>query len=234
MPKGVPPLLRGTGGGRRFLVSLLALFAVVPATAGRAAEGQGSAATAARRLEERLAAVKAVEADFVQILDTPALPEPQTESGRLSLERPGKMRWDYQVPKGKLALADGKETWLWLPEDQVAISIPLTGDERDAGVSLLMRERIDLLSRFAVDWGPAVRNEPRPLRLKPKTADAPYDALLVDVDSTGFPRQLTVLDPLGGRVTYRFSNLKFTDHLDPRLFQFTPPPGATIQRAASP
>ncbi|HET8948605.1 MAG TPA: hypothetical protein VFQ07_16610, partial [Candidatus Polarisedimenticolia bacterium] len=67
------------------LVVLLACGAVAP---GRAAEGNGSAATAARRLEERLAAVKGVEADFVQTLDTPALPEPQVESGRLSLERP--------------------------------------------------------------------------------------------------------------------------------------------------
>jgi outer membrane lipoprotein carrier protein len=216
------------------LAPLFALLAFAAAATAGAAEGNGSAATAARRLEERLAAVKGVEADFVQTLDTPALPEPQVESGRLFLERPGRMRWEYQVPKGKLALADGKDTWLWLPEDQVAITTPLAGDERDSGVSLLMRERIDVLARFTVDWGPAVRNEPRPLRLKPKTADAPYDALLVDVDPTGFPRQLTVLDSLGGRVTYRLSNLKFTDHLDPALFRFTPPPGATIQRASAP
>jgi outer membrane lipoprotein carrier protein len=218
----------------RRLVPLLALVILGAGAPGRAAEGNGSAATAAKRLEARLAAVKGVEADFVQTLDTPALPEPQVESGRLFLERPGKMRWDYQVPKGKLALADGKDTWLWLPDDQVAITAPLTGDERDAGVSILMRQRIDLLERFTVDWGPAVRNEPRPLRLKPKTADAPYDALLVDVDPTGFPRQLIVLDPLGGRVIYRLTNVKFPDKLDPALFQFTPPPGATIQRASSP
>lgn len=227
--------IRSVGAGRRLvLVPVVVFLAFAMAAPGRAAEGNGSAATAARRLEERLAAVKGVEADFVQTLDTPALPEPQVESGRLFLERPGRMRWEYQVPKGKLALADGKDTWLWLPEDQVAITTPLAGDERDAGVSLLMRERIDLLARFTVDWGPAVRKEPRPLRLKPKTADAPYDALLVDVDPTGFPRQLTVLDSLGGRVTYRLSNLRFSDHLDSALFRFTPPPGATIQRATSP
>lgn len=215
---------------RTLLALALALGVASPAAAAEGSSG-GAAATAAKRLEERLAGVKAVEADFVQTLDTPALPEPQTETGRLSLERPGKMRWEYERPKGKLALADGKDTWLWLPDDQVAITAPLAGDERDAGISLLMRDRLDLAARFTIDWGPAVRNEPRPLRLRPKTSDAPYDALLVDVDATGFPRRIVVLDPLGGRVSYALTNVRFVDKLDPALFQFSPPPGATVQRA---
>jgi outer membrane lipoprotein carrier protein len=209
----------------------IALAALLVTSGAWAAEGPASATTQAKRLEDRLAEVKGLEADFVQILDTAALPEPQVESGRLYLERPGRMRWDYQRPKGKLAVADGKDSWLWLPDDRVAITVPLNGDERDSGVSLLMGERLDLSGRFTVDWGPAARGKSRPLRLRPKKSGAAYDALLVDVDATGFPRQIIVLDALGGRVTYRFSSLKFTDRLDPNLFIFTPPPGATVQRA---
>lgn len=213
-------------------IALAAVLLAAGTAPARAAEGPASAYTQAKRLEDRLAEVKGVEAEFVQILDTAALPEPQVESGRLYLERPGRMRWEYQRPKGKLAVADGKDSWLWLPDDQVAISAPLSGDERDSGVSLLMGERLDLSGRFTIDWGPAARGQARPLRLRPKTAGAPFDALLVDVDATGFPRQIIVLDPLGGRVTYKFSALKFTDKLDPGLFVFTPPPGATVQRAS--
>ena len=189
-----------------------------------------SATAAARRLEARLAGVKAVEADLTQTLDTPALNEPQVETGRLFLERPGKMRWDYTRPAGKLALADGRDTWLWLPEDRVAITVPLEGDERDSGISLLMHDRPDLLGRFNVDWGPAFKGE-RPLRLRPRRAGGPYDALLVTLDESGFPREIVVIDPLGGRLTYRLSSPRFVDRLDPTLFTFTPPPGATVQRA---
>jgi len=209
----------------------IALAAVLLASPAGAADGPASASAQAQRLEDRLAGVKGVEAEFVQIVDTAALPEPQVESGRLSLDRPGKMRWEYRRPKGKLAVADGKDTWLWLPEDQVAITVPLDGNGRDSGVSLLMGERLDLSARFTIDWGPAPRGQTRPLRLRPKTSGAPYDALLVHTDPTGFPTQIIVIDPLGGRVTYKFSDLRFTDKLDPALFRFTPPPGATVQRA---
>lgn len=203
-----------------------------PAGSDAGAKSSASAASAARRLEERLTAVKAVEAEFVQTLDTPALAEPQEEAGRLYLERPGKMRWEYARPAGKLALADGKDTWLWLPEDNVAITAPLAGGERDAGVALLMQGRPDLLARFEVDWGPAPKGGARPLRLRPRRAGGPYDALLVNVDDSGFPREIVAIDPLGGRLTYRLSAVRFVDRLDPSLFSFTPPPGATVQRAA--
>ena len=196
-----------------------------------AAKPSGSALAAARRLEERIASVKAVEADFSQTIDTPALPEPQVESGRLFLERPGRMRWEYTRPAGKLALADGRDSWLWLPEDQVAITAPIAGDERDSGVSLLMQERPDLVGRFTVDWAPALKGAPRPLRLRPRQSGGPYDALLVTVADPGFPREIVVIDPLGGRLTYRLVNVRFSDRLEPDLFVFTPPPGATVQRA---
>jgi outer membrane lipoprotein carrier protein len=213
------------------LLLLIGGAAALAGATARAAEGPASAYASAKRLEDRLAGVKGVEADFAQILDTPALPEPQVESGRLFLERPGKMRWEYSKPKGKLAVADGKDTWLWLPDDQVAIQAPFQGDERDSGVSLLMGERLDLSGRFSIDWAPGPKGEPHLLRLRPRTRGAPYDALLVQVDGSGFPSRIVVLDPLGGRVTYRFSSIKFLDRLDPSLFQFTPPPGATVQRA---
>ena len=231
--------MRAIRACQRIGVFLAVLGAVSPALPGWAAETKpgaapkpsGSALAAARRLEERLAGVKAVEADFSQTIDTPALPEPQVESGRMFLERPGRMRWEYTRPQGKLAVADGRDSWLWLPEDRVAITAPIGGTERDSGVSLLMQDRPDLIGRFTVDWAPGLKGAPRPLRLRPREAGGPYDALLVIVDDTGFPRELIVIDPLGGRLTYRFANLRFSNRLDPALFVFSPPPGATVQRA---
>ena len=225
---------------QRIGVLVAALAGALPAAPVRAAEPRpdasarppASAAAAARRLEERLAGIKAVEADFVQTLDTPALPEPQVESGRLFLERPGRMRWQYARPAGKLALADGKDSWLWLPEDRVAITAPLEGENRDSGVWILMQERPDLATRFAVDWAPAAKGSPRPLRLRPLRAGGPYDALLVTTDASGFPSEIVVIDPLGGRLTYTLTSVRFVDRLDPTLFTFTPPPGATVQRAS--
>src|SRR6185312_9446511 len=39
----------------------------------------------------------------------------RTESGTLSLKRPGKMRWDYREPSQKLFLSDGKTAYFYVP-----------------------------------------------------------------------------------------------------------------------
>ncbi len=42
-------------------------------------------------------------------------PARRSESGRLMLQKPGRMRWDYSQPKGKLFISDGKFMWLYTP-----------------------------------------------------------------------------------------------------------------------
>jgi outer membrane lipoprotein carrier protein len=39
------------------------------------------------------------------------------ESGTLLLKKPGKMRWDYTHPAGKIFLLDGKYAWFYSPGD---------------------------------------------------------------------------------------------------------------------
>ena len=38
------------------------------------------------------------------------------ESGELTLRKPGRMRWDYTDPAGKLFVSDGKDVYLYTPE----------------------------------------------------------------------------------------------------------------------
>jgi outer membrane lipoprotein carrier protein len=41
----------------------------------------------------------------------------RTESGTLLIEKPGRMRWDYFAPAGKVFLLDGKHAWFYAPGD---------------------------------------------------------------------------------------------------------------------
>ncbi len=36
------------------------------------------------------------------------------------LRKPGRMRWDYSQPKGKLFVCDGKNLWIYTPADNRA------------------------------------------------------------------------------------------------------------------
>lgn len=225
---------------RRAGLPVLAAAVAVAAVAAGAATAPAAAASpdrptrkdavaAARALGARLAGVTGLTARFTQTLDSASLPEPQVEEGTLFLLRPGRMRWEYTRPPGKLALADGTRTWLYTPEDRQVLMAPLAGSAAE-GATLLMQDAADLTAEFDASWSRERGADDRPLlALKPRVAGATYDRILVATDATGFPITLTVLDALGGRVVYRFSDLKFARTLDPDLFRFTPPPGVPVQ-----
>lgn len=44
----------------------------------------------------------------------------RSESGTLSLKKPGKMRWEYQQPRAKLFVSDGKLAWFYVPGENQA------------------------------------------------------------------------------------------------------------------
>src|SRR3954469_8667841 len=48
----------------------------------------------------------------------------RNESGRLALQKPGRMRWDYQQPRPKLFVTDGKTAWFYVPGDRQARKSP--------------------------------------------------------------------------------------------------------------
>ena len=70
--------------------------------------------------------------------------------------------------------------------------------------------------------------------LTPRTPRPEYQYLLVTTGPDHLVRGLTVVDPLGSRVIYRFDHLRKVDMLDDDLFQFVPPEGVETQEIAPP
>lgn len=48
----------------------------------------------------------------------------RTESGTLLLKKPGRMRWSYDKPAGKVFLFDGKYAWFYTPGDRQVQRVP--------------------------------------------------------------------------------------------------------------
>lgn len=205
------------------------------AGAGRTAEAasppagaQADAVSEARRVEEALNGVRGLIASFTQTVESPGLPRPQIEKGTVYLLRPGRMRFQYDLPKGKLAIADGRKTYLYLPEERQVLIAPLDPRSPASGVSILM-QRIDLVSTFTVSWGPGPERGPRPLMLSPRAPQPEYEYLLLTTGPDRLVRSLTIVEPLGSRVTYRLERVRQVDTLDDELFEFSPPAGIEVQ-----
>ncbi len=48
----------------------------------------------------------------------------RTEEGTLLLKKPGRMRWSYAAPVGKVFVLDGKFAWFYTPGDAQATRVP--------------------------------------------------------------------------------------------------------------
>ena len=59
-------------------------------------------------------ALPGMKADFTEVYKGAGVE--RVETGTLWLKKPGKMRWEYRSPKEKLFISDGKDVWLYVPD----------------------------------------------------------------------------------------------------------------------
>jgi outer membrane lipoprotein carrier protein len=86
--------------------------APAPSSIGAAAP---DAHTLAQRVDHHYNALHSLKAGFTESYS--GLGVQRTESGTLLLQKPGRMRWDYSTPAGKVFLLDGKFAWFYSTGD---------------------------------------------------------------------------------------------------------------------
>jgi outer membrane lipoprotein carrier protein len=93
-------------------VSLLRLFSGLLVVSAFAADSQLDILL--RKVETRYNSAKTLQVIFTEQYTT-GKGIIQPESGVLDLRKPGRMRWDYNQPKGKFWVSDGKFHYLYNP-----------------------------------------------------------------------------------------------------------------------
>jgi outer membrane lipoprotein carrier protein len=199
----------------------------------RREDSTAEAVSEARLMEAALNSLTGLVAEFKQTVESPGLPGPQVEEGTVYFLRPGRMRWEYRRPPGKLAIADGRKTYLYLPEDRQLLIAPLDEPGTNQGMSILLRDRVDLVDGFAVSWTrEGTRDRSRSLMLTPRSPRPEYQHLLIEPGPDHLIRSFTSIDSLGSRISYRFTRVRRVEELDETLFRFTPPEGVEVQELA--
>lgn len=191
--------------------TLLAALAASPAPAG-ALDG----------LQRWLDGTAVLEARFRQELVSHALGAGAEESGRLYLERPGRMRWDYLDPERKVAIVIGDLARLYVEEDAQLWEGPLDPSERILPELLTSERSLDDLFEARV-------LAPDRLTLVPRSRSGDYEEITVELHPADSAiRSVEVLDAAGNRVRYEFSEVRRNAGLPPGVFEFEPPPGTEI------
>jgi len=154
------------------------------------------------------------------------------ESGVLFLRKPGRMRWQYDSPKGKLFLSDGKFVYLLVPDSNKVQKMKAkeTEDMRAPLAFLLGRLHFekDFQNFQSRPEGPDTW-----IVAEPKSHDLAYSKVEFLV-TPGFQiRRLLVTGQDQSVHDFHFDQEKLNPALDAKLFQFELPPGMMIEESVN-
>jgi outer membrane lipoprotein carrier protein len=152
-----------------------------------------------------------------------------TESGKVFIKKPGRMRWNYHSPEKKEFVSDGRKIYLYVPADKQVVVSAVPAEDRATSAVLFLMGKGNLTRDFAVKYGEGGGPDTYVLRLDPRVRQAEYDWLQLTVDRrTLLIRELTAGDAQGGRSTFKLTNFKENPGLSDNTFAFTPPRGTEI------
>lgn len=182
--------------------------------------------------QRRYASIDSIKGTFEQTFRAPGIE--QVESGEFWLKRPGLMRWAYRRPEEKLFVADGRESFLYVPEDRQVTIQPLSAaDLRNTPFDFLLG-RADIGKSFRLsketDFRPAFERTAL-VRLTPLRPGGEYASLTLEIDSRTFELKRLVVREAGGNSSeFVFRHTSTDGQLDRKLFQFKVPKGVEIIR----
>lgn len=180
----------------------------------------------ARRVDQHYNRLHSLKAGFTE--SYAGLGVHRSESGTLLLLKPGRMRWDYTSPPGKLFLLDGKFAWFYSQGDAQVQRIPekQLDDLRSPLRFLLGHTELEKeLTGIALT---AASNGEFTLTGQPKGQEKRIPRLAVTVTPAGAITGIEIEEIDGAITRFTFSGEVPDTAIPPGAFHFNPPPGVPV------
>ena len=168
-------------------------------------------------------------AGFFQSSTLKALSITDTAVGKISIKRPGKMRWIYEAPERQSIITDGTRLWIYRPEDnQVMLGAAPSYFGGGKGASFLTDIRT-MKATFNITLAASDAPDRYKLKLVPKQKSIDVTHVFVWVArSTWEVREVATYNTYGDETRLEFSHIEFIDDLPDPLFMFTIPDGVDM------
>ena len=149
------------------------------------------------------------------------------ESGQLTLRKPGRMRWDYTNPVGKLFVSDGKDVYLYTPEaNRVEKTKLKASDDMRAPMAFLLG-KLDFAKDFR-DFEVKQEGTNYLVVARAKNDKLPYERVQMLVTPDHAIQRLVIDGQDQSILTFQFADEKVNPPVDDAQFKFQMPPGATL------
>jgi outer membrane lipoprotein carrier protein len=152
----------------------------------------------------------------------------KAESGDLYLRKPGRMRWDYKAPAGKLFLSDGKEVYLYTPSDNTAEKAKLKESEDMRAPLAFLLGKLEFEKEFE-NFKTTQSDGEVKITAAPKSDRLPYREVEFFVTPEYKIHKLNITGHDSSVLTFVLTNEQVNPILDDSLFRFNLPAGATLK-----
>jgi outer membrane lipoprotein carrier protein len=218
--------------GRVLLLAAALLPVFVPAQPPSTTAQDPDVHTLAQRIDQHYNKLHSLKTNFTE--SYVGLGMHRQESGTLLLLKPGRMRWDYTSPPGKLFLLDGKYAYFYAQGNaQVQrIEAKKLDDLRSPLRFLLGHTQLEK-ELTAITLKPAPNGE-FALTGQPKGQEKHIPRLTLTVTKEGAITAIEIEEMDGAITSFTFGGEIPNAPLPPGAFHFTPPPGIPVVDAPPP
>jgi outer membrane lipoprotein carrier protein len=147
-----------------------------------------------------------------------------TEKGELFLRKPGRMRWEYSMPAGKLFGSDGKFAYSYFPDENRFDKMSLKGSEDMRAPLAFLLGKLQFESDFR-DFRAQADGPSTFITAIPKSDKLPYTEATFLIDPNFTIRWLNVKGQDGSQLEWAFSAEKLNPSIAETMFKFKPPLG---------
>jgi outer membrane lipoprotein carrier protein len=196
------------------------------------AQATTSVAQVAARVDQHYNALHSLEVHFVQTYTGMGMN--RREAGVLLLKKPGRMRWTYTEPDGKLFVLDGKDGYFYSPGESEAQKVDekKLDDLRSPLRFLLghteLEKELTGLTATPDGKGNVV------LSGVPKGLEQRVSALKITAAADGTIRSMTIEETDGVTNRFEFSGEAGNVPASNATFVFVPPPGVHVVQGEPP
>lgn len=193
-----------------------------------------TAQVVAARVQTFYDQTRSVEARFEQHYWNRVYARTQSSRGRLLIQRPGRVRFNYDQPRGKVVVSTPSGFVFYEPNEDGSPGQYLRGTSDAASSALGFLSGTARLDRdFRLSLRAPAAGQPAntdALELRPRRSDPNFRRIVLYVDSrpetAGVVRRVAIEDPDGNWNRFDFSGFEFNRELSAATFDYTPPEGA--------
>jgi outer membrane lipoprotein carrier protein len=162
----------------------------------------------------------------------------RTESGTLLLKKPGRMKWSYDSPPGKLFVLDGRFAWFYTPGDaQVSRAPAKQLDDLRSPLRFLLGHTQLAKELDNITVTPSGKEGQAPnftITGVPKGMAQRVHLLTLIVTPTGVIQSMKIEETDASVTEFTFTSIEENIPIAPSDFTFTPPPNLPIVDAQPP